>query len=278
MSRTITLTAMHLGYSQNWASHPYKFKSRRSHCPHPASAFMGSCGFARSPSSLMQMTPVFQSSGGPQSVSACSAHRTQHLWPRALTPSNSRLPFPNVVGCNSLGPKELHIKTTFYTTCKAHNLDRPYVHQVLSTEASVLIQLEFASMDSLMLQLMQVLDISKTPNPTERDARLKVLPHPPLRSYANSATPHSPDPHYAADSLVVLLLWPCASIRSACCTPSPPARVRGSHGRCHALRMGQSAGATTAFPTRPIPSHPHPPWSRSFPSSRRRRWVSTTGG
>ena len=102
-----------------------------------------------------------------------------------------RLPFPNVVSCNSLGPKELHIKSTFYTTCKAHNLDRPYVHQVLAQEASVLIQLEFASMDSLMLQLMQVLDISKTPNPTERDARLKVLP--PTAS-----------------------AWPCCSFHSTC--------------------------------------------------------------
>lgn len=93
------------------------------------------------------------------------------------------------MGCNSLGPKELHIKTTFYTTCKAHNLDRPYVHQVLPTEASVLIQLEFASMDSLMLQLMQVLDISKTPNPTERDARLKVLPHRSLHTKQRSHAP-----------------------------------------------------------------------------------------
>jgi hypothetical protein len=74
-----------------------------------------------------------------------------------------------------MGPKELHIKTRFYTTCKAGNLDRPYVHKHLEKAASVLIQLEFASMDSLIVQLMQVLEISKTSNVVERDAMLQVL-------------------------------------------------------------------------------------------------------
>ena len=73
-----------------------------------------------------------------------------------------------------MGPKELHIKAKFYTTCKAGNLDRPYVHKHLERAASVLIQLEFASMDSLIVQLMQVLEISKTSNLTERDRMLKV--------------------------------------------------------------------------------------------------------
>lgn len=92
------------------------------------------------------------------------AHRT----------SPCRLPFTHVVSCNAMGPKELHIKAKFYTTCKAGNLDRPYVHKQLSKEASVVIQLEFASMDSLIVQLMQVLEISKTSNFIEKGMMLGV--------------------------------------------------------------------------------------------------------
>lgn len=73
-----------------------------------------------------------------------------------------------------MGPKDLHIKTKFYTTCKAGNLDRPYVHKQLNKEASVVIQLEFASMDSLIVQLMQVLEISKTSNFIEKGTMLQV--------------------------------------------------------------------------------------------------------
>lgn len=73
-----------------------------------------------------------------------------------------------------MGPKELHMKAKFYTTCKAGNLDRPYAHKQLSKEASVVIQLEFASMDSLIVQLMQVLEISKTSNFMEKDQMLQV--------------------------------------------------------------------------------------------------------
>jgi hypothetical protein len=73
-----------------------------------------------------------------------------------------------------MGPKELHIKAKFYTTCKAGNLDRPYVHKQLKREASVVIQLEFASMDSLIVQLMQVLEISKTSNFIEKGMMLQV--------------------------------------------------------------------------------------------------------
>lgn len=67
------------------------------------------------------------------------------------------------------------MKAKFYTTCKAGNLDRPYVHKQLSTEASVVIQLEFASMDSLIVQLMQVLEISKTSNFIEKGMMLQVF-------------------------------------------------------------------------------------------------------
>lgn len=73
-----------------------------------------------------------------------------------------------------MGPKDLHIKAKFYTTCKAGNLDRPYVHKQLNKEASVVIQLEFASMDSLIVQLMQVLQISKTSNFIEKGTMLQV--------------------------------------------------------------------------------------------------------
>jgi hypothetical protein len=85
-----------------------------------------------------------------------------------------RLPFSKIVSCSSAGPKELHLKTTFCTTCKQHNLDKPYIHRHLNKEVSVLIELEFASMDSLMMQLMQVLEISKTASIIERESLLQA--------------------------------------------------------------------------------------------------------
>jgi hypothetical protein len=64
---------------------------------------------------------------------------------------------------------------TFFTTCKSNNLDLPYVHKALPNPVSIKIELEFeGSMPSLMLQLMDVLRISKESNITKRDKELQV--------------------------------------------------------------------------------------------------------
>jgi hypothetical protein len=79
------------------------------------------------------------------------------------------------VSCGSISSKVLQLQTTFFTTCKANNLDLPYVHKALADAIHVWIELEFeGSMPSLMPQLMRVLEISKVSNITERDGMLQV--------------------------------------------------------------------------------------------------------
>ena len=82
-----------------------------------------------------------------------------------------------MVSCISGSNTEVHIETTFCTTCKANKLDLPYSHKQLAEPAKVVIELEFeGSMGHLMPQLMQMLGISKTLNLAERDDLLQVRP------------------------------------------------------------------------------------------------------
>jgi hypothetical protein len=86
-----------------------------------------------------------------------------------------RLPYTRVVSCASASSKELNVETTFFTTCKAGNLDLPYSHQNVTDPVKITIDLEFeGSMTNLMPQLMHVLGISKIANITEKDELLQV--------------------------------------------------------------------------------------------------------